>query len=293
MNEKRSLIEEHRGALPFSRAAAAIGLSRKNRHEQEAPPDQDLAVWKKRVESVLSEFPCYGYRRVTAALRRVGHAVGKKKIGRIMRETGLKQKRRKFKPRTTDSRHKLRVFPNLVKEIVPAFPHHVWVGDITYVKLPGDFCYVAILLDLFTRKVVGFAIALNMETPLVLEALDMALKDGTPMFHHTDRGGQYCASEYVGKLQSLGAKVSMADTGVSVDNPFAELFNRTFKVEEVYLRDYQNFDKAKRSIRSFIVDVYNAKRLHSSLGYLPPLEFEALWKSRELQKSELALAFVH
>jgi len=290
VSEKRTLVEKHRGKLSLSRAYQALGLSRTKR--EHAKDDTD-AAWKRRIESVLEEFPAYGYRRVTASLKRAGEAVNRKRIMRIMAETGLKQKRRKYKPRTTDSRHKMHVFPNLVKEITPSFPHHIWVGDITYVRLPSGFCYVAILLDLFTRKVVGHAVAMSMDASLVHAALDMALLSGTPGYHHTDRGGQYCETEYLAKLESRGTSVSMADTGISVDNPFAESFNRTLKVEEVYLRDYQNIDEAKSSIAVFIEEVYNAKRLHSSLGYLPPLEFEELWKSRALQKSAPALACVH
>ena len=293
MSEKRALIEKHRGTLSFSRGSEALGLSRKNRREKEVSSHTDDAQWKQRIENILTEFPRYGYRRVTAALKRNGRDVNRKKIMRIMRETGLKQKRRTYKPRTTDSRHKMRVFPNLVKTLVPACPHHIWVGDITYVHLPAGFCYVAILLDLFTRKVVGYAVSLSMDASLVHAALDMALAHGTPKYHHSDRGGQYCEMEYVNKLEKLGTKVSMADTGVSVDNPFAESFNRTLKVEEVYLRDYQTLDEAKDSISDFIENVYNAKRLHSSLGYLPPLEFEALWTAAQLRKPESALACVH
>jgi transposase InsO family protein len=293
VNEKRALIEKHRGRLAFSRAALALGLSRKNRHEQETSQNGGDVAWKKRIESVLEEFPCYGYRRVTASLKRAGETVNKKKIMRIMEETGLKQKRRKYKPKTTDSRHKMRVFPNLVKTLVPSFPHHIWVGDITYVRLPGGFCYVAILLDLFTRKVVGYAVAMSMDASLVHRALEMALQEGTPGFHHTDRGGQYCEKEYVARLEKLNVKISMADTGISVDNPFAESFNRTLKVEEVYLRDYQNLEEAQQSIGDFIEKVYNAKRLHSSLGYMPPIEFEELWKSRRLQKSDELLSCIH
>jgi transposase InsO family protein len=293
VREKRALIEKHRGDLPFSRAAHALGLSRKNRYKKEVTPSTELTTWKTHIEKILTDFPCYGYRRVTATLKRQSFTVNHKKIMRIMHATGLKQKKRKWKPRTTDSRHKLRVFPNRVKDIVPRYPHHLWVSDITYVQLPSGFCYAAIVLDVFTRKVVGWSIALSMEQALVIDALDMALHLGTPAFHHSDRGGQYCATEYVKKLEDVGATISMADTGVSVDNPFAESFNRTLKVEEVYLREYQTFDDAKQSINTFIVDVYNAKRLHSSLGYLPPNEFEALWKSQQLQKDVLKLQLLH
>jgi putative transposase len=236
------------------------------------------AFWKPKMEAILSITPCYGYRKVTAALRRSGEVINHKKVMRLMNITGFKQKKRKFKPRTTDSRHKLRVFPNLVKEIVPSYPHHVWVGDITYVRLPHGFCYVAILMDVYTKKIMGWSIALHMEKELVLEALDMALRVGTPMYHHTDRGGQYCATDNIERLESHGVQVSMADTGVSVDNPFAESFNKTLKVEEVYLHDYQNIDEARASIGSFINDVYHAKRLHQALGYRTPDEVFTEWQ---------------
>jgi putative transposase len=258
---------------------SAVGLSPKC---WKPPPENikkqdELSTWKQKFESVLTVTPCYGYRKMTAAFRRSGEVVNHKKVMRLMRVTGLKQKKRKFKPRTTDSRHKLRIFPNLVKEIVPSYPHHMWVGDITYVRLPNGFSYVAILLDVYTKKVVGWSIALHMEKELVLEALDMALKVGTPMYHHSDRGGQYCATDYVKRLEDAKVQVSMADTGVSVDNPFAESFNKTLKVEEVYLHDYQNIDEARVSIGAFINDVYHAKRLHQSLGYRTPNEVLTEW----------------
>ena len=289
MSEKRALTEKYRRALPLSCAAAALGLSRKCLDEKETTED-DAGVWKQRIEAILLETPCYGYRKVTAALRRLGHVVNHKKVMRIMRETGLKQKRRKYKPRTTDSRHRLRTFPNMVKDIIPAFPHHVWASDITYVRLPRGFCYVAIIIDVFTKRIVGWAIALSMELPLVMEALERALTKGVPHFHHSDRGGQYCATEYVGTLEKLGVKVSMADTGVSVDNPFAESFNRTLKVEEVYLHEYQALDDARASIEDFIERVYHTKRLHQSLGYLTPEEFSTAW---ELQNKSRVLPFTH
>jgi len=258
---------------------SAIGLSRKCWKEKAANDEKTntLTAWKKKLETILVDTPCYGYRKVVAALKRLGETHNHKKIMRIMHETGLKQKRRKYKPRTTNSRHKLQVFPNLIKGIIPWFPHHIWVGDITYVQLPNGFCYVAIVLDVFTKKVVGWSIALNMEKELVMDAMTMALKNGTPFFFHSDRGGQYCATDHIQLLETSNVKISMADTGVSVDNPFAESFNKTLKVEEVYLKNYESFDEAKVSIGKFINDVYHAKRLHQSLGYLTPDEFEAAW----------------
>ena len=235
------------------------------------------SAWKAKILEILTEFPYYGYRKVTKALCRSGSVINKKKVARIMRVTGLKQKRRRRAVKTTDSRHLLPIYPNLVKDIVPGFPHHVWVADITYVRLTHGFCYVAIVLDVFTRRVVGSAVMETMETALVLEALTMSFEYGTPLYHHSDRGGQYCSIEYTGMLKVRGVMISMADTGVSVDNAYAESFNKTLKVEEVYLSDYETIDDARTSISRFIERVYNEKRLHASLGYVPPAEFEAVW----------------
>jgi putative transposase len=244
----------------------------------------DLA-WKAQIIDILADdAPCYGYRKVAGAFKRKGVRINRKKVARIMRLTGLAQKRRKRTIKTTDSRHALPTYPNLVKDIVPAFPHHIWISDITCVRLAKGFCYVAIVRDVFTRKVVGFAVMETMETVLVTTALTMALEHGTPMYHHSDRGGQYCSHDYTGMLKAHDVAISMAETGVSVDNPFAESFNKTLKVEEVYLSDYRTIEDARTSITRFIERVYNEKRLHASLGYVPPAEFEAAWL-RENQSS--------
>lgn len=273
--------KEHEEAKP-SWLAEAIGLSRKllGRTEEtgkDAELSESDAALKEKITDILFDFPYYGHRRVAAQFKRSGVCVNKKRIQRVMKATGLAQKRRRRFVKTTDSRHKLPTYPNLVKVIVPAYPKHIWVGDITYVRLEKGFCYVAILLDIFTRKVVGWAIAEHMEASLCIKALTLALEGGAPEFHHSDRGGQYCSVEYIQILTEHGVQISMADTGISVDNPYAESFNRTLKVEEVYLKEYRTFDDAEASIKQFIEDVYNTKRLHSSIGYKPPEEFEREW----------------
>lgn len=256
----------------------AIGLSPKCFIEKdETENKEEDKTWKDRIETVLFKYPYYGYIRVTEELKRKGFAVNRKRIARIMKEGGLAQKRRKCFTKTTDSRHLLPVYPNLVKDIVADHPKHIWVADITYVRLAKGFCYVAVILDVFTKKVVGWSVELHMETSLVVDALLLALEGGAPEYHHSDRGGQYCSYDYTNLLKENGIKISMADTGVSVDNPYAESFNRTLKVEEVYLADYETIIDAKESIKCFIEVVYNKKRLHSSLGYKPPEEFEEEW----------------
>jgi putative transposase len=256
--------------------ARALGLSPKGLVAVEKDTAED-DIWKPRIEAILTEMPRYGYRKVTKQLERDGHVINDKKVMRLMKVFGFTQKKRVFKPRTTDSRHRLITYPNLIQDIQALYPMHIWVSDITYVKLASGFCYVAIVLDIFTKKVVGWSIAMHMEESLCIEALEKALPLGTPVFHHSDRGGQYCGNAYTGLLKKEGVQISMATTGVSVDNPFAESFNKTLKVEEVYLHRYQTFAEAKQSIGSFIDDVYHAKRLHQSLGYITPNEFCAGW----------------
>ena len=224
----------------------AIGLSPKCYEEKENTENKEKdAPWKEQIENVLAEYPYYGSKRLTKELNRRGFIVNKKRIGRIMKESGLAQKRRRRWTKTTDSRHLLPIYPNLVKGTIASYPKHIWVADITYVRLAKGFCYVAIILDVFTKKVVGWAIDTHMEKSLVIEALQLALLGGAPEFHHSDRGGQYCSYEYTGLLKENEAKISMADTGVSVDNPYAESFNRTLKVEEVHLADYDTVRDAK------------------------------------------------
>jgi putative transposase len=242
--------------------------------------EEEDAVWQERIEQVLAVYPYYGSVRVTKELKRNGYAVNKKRIARIMKASGLAQKRRKCFTKTTDSRHLLPVYPNLVKDIVADHPKHIWVADITYVRLVKGFCYVAMLMDVFTKKIVGWSVELHMEASLAVGALILALEGGAPEYHHSDLGGQYCSYDYTDLLKENGVKISMADTGVSVDNPYAESWNRTFKVEEVYLSDYETITDARESMKHFIETVYNKKRLHSSIGYKPPEEFEKEWLER-------------
>jgi len=279
---------------PISWIADAIGLSRKCLKE----PSEDRNVRKEasdralrdKIVGILMEFPLYGYRKIARALAREGEKANKKRVARVMKKYGLEQKKKKRFTKTTNSHHALRTFPNRIAGIAALYPHHIWASDITYVRLEKGFCYVALIIDLFTRKVVGWAVESPMEKELVLLALEIALQRGIPLFHHSDRGGQYCAREYVEKLETFGVTISMADPGMSVDNPFAESMNKTLKAEEVYLRDYRNVDEARASIGDFIENVYNVKRLHASIGYVPPMEFERNWREAQEQHQELMRA---
>jgi len=236
----------------------------------------DSAIVSK-IETVLLEYPYYGYRRVTKEIANKNTIINKKKIYRIMKESNLlcSKKKKAFIPKTTDSNHSLLIYPNEIAPLSPLQPCEIWVADITYVWTGNGFVYVAIVLDQVSRKVVGWSIGTHMHRQLCIDALEMALlKHRPPTYHHSDRGVQYCSHDYINLLKKHNITSSMAAVGVSVDNPFAESFNRTLKVEEVYLHAYESFEEARDSIAEFIM-VYNEKRLHSSLGYIPPVEFEA------------------
>jgi transposase InsO family protein len=230
------------------------------------------------IERIVLDFPGYGYRRVTKTLHREGIAVNHKRVLRVMREEALLcQLERRF-VRTTDSAHALRTYPNLLADFIPARPNQAWVADLTYIRLPTTFAYLACVLDAWSRRCVGWELSRAIDTSLTLAALDRALALRCPapgLIHHSDRGVQYASAPYIARLHDAGVRVSMSAVGNPYDNAKAESFFKTLKREEVYLNHYQTFRDAEENLGHFIGDVYNAKRLHSSLGYLPPIEFEA------------------
>lgn len=234
------------------------------------------------IERVVLAFPGYGYRRVTHHLQREGWPVNHKRVLRVMREESLLCQLQRHWVKTTDSEHGLRVYPNLL-------PHagwrqltginQAWAADITYIRLRQEFCYLAALLDAYSRRVVGWCLSRQINASLTVTALQRALAERRPApgwIHHSDQGVQYACRPYVDLLEAAGARISMAAKGTPRENAQAESFMRTLKQEEVYLHDYQTFEEAEPSIDHFIERVYNEKRLHSSLGYRPPSEFEAL-----------------
>lgn len=232
------------------------------------------------IERIVLDFPGYGYRRVTHALAREGWAVNHKRVLRVMREESLlRQLKRRFVP-TTDSGHTWRTYPNLVKGTSFDAPDRAWVADLTYIRLPTTFVYLAALLDTYSRRCVGWALSRWIDTDLTLAALTMALATRQPapgLIHHSDRGVQYANRSYVERLEGIGARISMAARGNPYENAQAESFFKTLKHEEVSLKEYRTFEEAEANLERFIDDVYNTKRLHSRLGYRPPVEFEAAW----------------
>ena len=244
--------------------------------EEMAQRDVDL---RDAIERIVLEFPGYGYRRVTKQLGRQGLVVNHKRVLRVMREESLLcQLQRQFVA-TTDSRHPHQTYPNLLSGLVLDNLDQAWASDITYIRLPTSFVYLAAILDACSRRCIGWALSRFIDTKLTLAALEMALGSRRPprgFIHHSDRGVQYASGEYVERLQSAGAQISMSGKGNPYDNAKAESFFKTLKTEEVYLKEYRSLEEAEANIGHFIEDVYNAKRLHSSLGYLPPAEFEAV-----------------
>jgi len=268
--------------IPIRNACISFQLGKssyyywKNKDKQESL-DKYL---KKEIQGIALEFPFYGYRRITKELHRRELGANHKKVLRIMRENNLLCRRKKaFRPVTTDSNHNYNIYPNLIKNIKVTGLNQVWVSDITYIRLPEGFAYLASIMDMFSRKCIGWSLGRDIDSLLTLEALEMASTKRkqigfSNLIHHSDRGVQYASNNYVELLKKNGIKISMSASGNPYDNAFAESFNKTLKVEEVYINEYETFEDALKNIKHFIEIVYNKKRLHSSIGYVPPEEFE-------------------
>jgi putative transposase len=229
------------------------------------------------MQKVALEFPAYGYRRITAELQRRGFDVNHKRVLRLMRADNLLCLRHKSFLVTTDSRHNLPVYPNLARAITPTAINQLWVADITYIRLQKEFVYLAVVLDAFSRRVIGWALGRSLEAALALSALRMALRRRCPapgLVHHSDRGVQYASHDYTDLLKEHRVKISMSRKGNPYDNAACEAFLKTLKYEEVYRTEYRDLADAYVSIGEFIEQVYNQQRLHSALGYVPPAEFE-------------------
>jgi putative transposase len=230
------------------------------------------------IERLQQDFPGYGYRRLGRQLRREGIVVNDKKIRRVQRKYQLFPIRwRSFKIATTDSNHKHKVYPNLLAEKIVTGINQAWVADITYIRILKGFVFLAAMLDRYSRKVIGWAISQRIDAELCVAALSIALEQRQPppgCIHHSDRGVQYACAEYITLLEQAQMQISMSRTANPYDNAHMESFFKTLKYEEVHLANYETYDDVVQRIPHFIEEVYNSKRLHSALGYLPPKEYE-------------------
>lgn len=229
------------------------------------------------IQQVALEWPAYGYRRVTAELCRRGQRVNRKRVWRLMREDNLLILRKRRFVHTTNSDHRLPGYPNLVPELTVTGCDQLWVAGITYIRLLREFIYLAVILDAFSRRCIGWALERTLEAELALSTLRMALATRAvtaELVHHSDRGVQYASLDYTALLRERGIRISMSRRGNAYDNAQAKSFMKTLKCEEVYLREYETMAEARASISHFLEAVYNQKRLHSALGYVPPAEFE-------------------
>ena len=255
------------------------------RHYQEHEPRQADIVLRDAIQRIVLDNRFYGYRRVTAELANQGLVVNHKRVLRLMRLDNLLTVRKRRFVFTTDSRHTYAVYPNLAETMPLSGLNQLWIADITYVRLREDFLYLAIVLDAFSRRALGWELGENLRAELALRALDRALADRPVrpgIVHHSDRGVQYCSSGYVERLRNHGFAISMSRSGNPYENARAESFIKTLKCEEVYLRQYRDAEEARASIGHFIEEVYNRKRLHSALGYTAPEAFEASQKESSI-----------
>lgn len=277
------MFEEIQQAAAKGEAVNALcqltGLSRAGFYRRRVPPrgipvDMEL---RDEMQKVAVESPAYGYRRITRELQGRGLEVNHKRVLRMMREDNLLCVRRRTFVVTTNSRHNLPVYPNLARQMKPTAINQLWMADITYIRLRTEFVYLAVVLDAFSRRVIGWALGRTLESELAVSALRMALIERQPapgLVHHSDRGVQYASAVYTELLKQNQAAVSMSRKGNPYDNAACESFIKTLKYEEVYRNEYRDFDDARSSIGEFLKRVYNEKRLHSALGYLPPADFE-------------------
>jgi putative transposase len=245
-------------------------------------PDADMDL-RDAIQRVALEWPSYGRPRITKELRRRGWTVNPKRVYRLMREDNLLCVRKRKFVVTTDSNHTRKVYPNLACQMVLTGVDQLWVADITYIRLQHEFVYLAVILDVYSRRVIGWALDRTLEDELTLAALRMALARRTVqpgLVHHSDRGSQYASNDYTDLLKAYGIEISMSRKANPWDNAACESFMKTLKYEEVLRNEYRDLNEALISIPDFLEKVYNERRLHSAIGYVPPAEFEASLTAR-------------
>ena len=279
MTEMINLELPASSSLRVSQLCASLDLSRAQyyRHRQHSKAADQDGELRQEIRAIAADQPAYGYRRITAQLARNGRCANHKRVLKIMRKDGLLCLRPKAFISTTQSHHSFTIYPNLARTLIVERLNQLWVADITYVHLRHEVCYLAVILDAYSRRVIGWQIDTSLDAQLVVRPLKQALAARTikaDLMHHSDRGTQYASDAYTSLLKQHQIIISMSRTGNPYDNAKAERFFKTLKYEEIYLNDYDNLADARRSIGTFLNDVYNHERLHSKLGYVPPAEFE-------------------
>ena len=271
---------QSQGGLSIQRMCELGTVSRASfyRHwEQKAPTEAEMAL-RDVIQRMAVGHRFYGYRRIAVLVQREGYEVGTKKVRRLMKEDNLLAVRRRKFISTTDADHDFVVYPNLAEQLILQDVNQLWVADITYVRLLREFVYLAVVLDAFSRRVVGWALSRSLQTSLPLAALERAIHSRHPrpgLVHHSDRGSQYASHEYVELLESMGAVLSMSRPGRPWENGRCESFLKTLKQEEIDARSYHTMEELEQHVAEFIEQIYNRVRLHSALGYLSPAEFES------------------
>jgi putative transposase len=267
------------GRLSVERMVKLVRVSRSGfyRFDDAKPgPDPDMNL-RDAIQKIALEWPCYGRPRITKELRQRGWKVNPKCVYRLMREDNLLCVRKRKFVVTTDSNHTRKVYPNLARDMILTAINQLWRADITYIRLRDEFVFLAVILDAYSRRVIGWALDRSMEDSLTLTALRMALSSRAAepgLVHHSDRGSQYASKDYTDLLKTNGIDISMSRKGNPWDNAACESFMKTLKYEEVLRNEYRDLAEARASIRQFLEKIYNQKRLHSALGYMPPARFE-------------------
>jgi len=284
VSQKREVVETMvTEGYPIAQVCDLLGLSRSTYYYQ--PVQADESELQCAIEDLAGQYPTYGTRRITHQLRRSPYRihVNRKRVQRVMAEQKLLRPQKQRKKRTTDSQHPYPRYQNLVKDLEIRYPDQVWVSDVTYIRLQHDFVYLAIIMDVFTRALRGWCLSRRLDQELTLTALKASLIKNKPDIHHSDQGVQYAAHAYIDLLKAHDIQISMAAVGQAEENGYAERVIRTIKEEEVDLSEYLDFADAAHQIGHFIEDVYMTKRIHSSLGYLTPAEFELAFRLAQTQ----------
>jgi transposase InsO family protein len=273
--------------LTIERMVKLGGVSRSGfyRLGEDCKPDPDMDL-RDAIQRIALEWPSYGRPRITRELRRRGWVVNAKRVYRLLREDNLLCVRKRRFVVTTNSNHGLHVYPNLARDMVMTGMDQLWRADLTYIRLREEFVFLAVILDAFSRRVIGWALDRTLEDELTLAALRMALRQRSiqpGLVHHSDRGSQYASNDYTDLLKAHGIKISMSRKGNPWDNAACESFMKTLKYEEVLRNEYRDLAEARASIHRFLEKVYNQKRLHSALDYVPPAEFEAQLAAQKME----------